>query len=461
MCLTEVELPNIGYPEEPRPELPKSVFDNRLKRLRKRMAKQNLDAMVIYGDREHFANVHYLTNYDPRFEETLLLVLPQGRPKLFVGNEGLGYSKIARLDVERVLYQPFSLLGQPRDKVEPLNRLLRSAGLQDCLRVGVVGSKYFSKIEFDAPEGVFDLPEFIMTSLRRAVSPATVITNETAMFMSATTGLRNILEPEQIADFEWVATCNSQGLLDGICSLEPGMSEHEAFKKMGYNGLALSCHPLCTSGESCLKYGMASATSRILSTGDPVLMTLTYRGTNCCRFGWLARDSSELAQEVSDYIDIVAAPYAKALSNWYETMCIGATGDSLHHAVFDLLPSKFNLQLNAGHQIASDEWTNSLVYAKSEEKISNGMYWQADFFPTAGKTYHGAFAEDGLVIADDKLRLELQTRYPAMWKRIMTRQAFMRDQLGISISDDILPLSNIQGAVIPFFLTPNLVLTCK
>ena len=42
------------------------------------MAEQRLDALVVYADREHFANLLWLTNYDPRFEEA---VAGRARPK--------------------------------------------------------------------------------------------------------------------------------------------------------------------------------------------------------------------------------------------------------------------------------------------------------------------------------------------------------------------------------------------
>ena len=49
--------------------------------------------------------------YDPRFEETLLVILPGGEPTLLVGNEGWGYAEMCRRAYERVLYQTFSLPG--------------------------------------------------------------------------------------------------------------------------------------------------------------------------------------------------------------------------------------------------------------------------------------------------------------------------------------------------------------
>lgn len=458
--LKSVTLPEIGYPEEPRPELPGAVFEARLAKVRKRMGELHLDALVVYGDREHFANLKYLTNYDPRFEESLLIILPEGQPTLFVGNEGMGYSTIARLDVERCLYQSFSLLGQPRDKVVGLDILLRKAGIGKCSRVGEAGWKYFSELEFTNSEKCLDLPDYIASSLRRAAKPGANITNEGAIFMDPVKGLRNTHEPEQLADFEWISACNSQALLDGMRSLRLGMTEHEAFASMKYNGLPLCCHPICSTGDLFIKYGMASATSRRIGLGDPIFMTMSYQGANTCRFGWVAKSAEDLPDDVKDYVDVAASPYAEAQAAWYKALHIGATGDELHHAVADcLIPLGFHIGLNIGHQIAADEWTHSLVSEGSSQKISSGMYWQADFFPTLQTAHHGAFAEDGIAVADAGLRADLAKRYPEMWKRVEARRDFMVKELGIEISDDLLPFSNIQAALMPYFLYPDLCLT--
>ena len=39
--------------------------------LRRRMDERGLDQLVVYADREHSANLSYLTGFDPRFEEAL------------------------------------------------------------------------------------------------------------------------------------------------------------------------------------------------------------------------------------------------------------------------------------------------------------------------------------------------------------------------------------------------------
>ena len=79
-------------------------------------APAGLDAFVVYGDREHAANIAYLTGYDPRFEEALLVLVPGRKPKLLVGNEGWGYAESAAGLMSACSTRPSRLPGQPRDR---------------------------------------------------------------------------------------------------------------------------------------------------------------------------------------------------------------------------------------------------------------------------------------------------------------------------------------------------------
>jgi Xaa-Pro aminopeptidase len=455
-ALKKVTYPNIGFPREARPEIPAPIFASRLARVRRRMAAQKLDALVVYGDREHFANLLWLTNYDPRFEEALLVVLPKGKPVLFVGNEGWSYSNIVKLGVERKLYQTFSLLGQPREKVKPLAWLLQQAGLDGCSSVGVAGWKYFSEGEFENPQDMLDAPDFVARSVRAAIQPGGRVTNETALFMDAENGLRSIAEAEQIVDFEWVATYNSQSVLQGIRALKPGMTEMEGFSAMATCGLPFSCYPTCAGGERFLKNLLVSPSDRRFRLGDAVIMTCAYQGANTCRFGWMARGPRDLPTALRDYVETTAAPYAAALAAWYGTLRIGVTGHELYHAAWDrLTPLGFKLGLNVGHQIAADEWTDSLSDTGSRKKVRSGMYWQADFFAAVSTPHFGAFAEDGVVVADAELRQRIQRDWPTAWKRFQARRRFLIEQLGFSIGDELLPMSNFPAAVIPYFLASD------
>jgi hypothetical protein len=67
--------------------------------------------LLIYGDREHFANIHYFTGYDPRFEESLLILSADHEPIILLGNEGWNYAEVIPYPVKRILSQSLSLAG--------------------------------------------------------------------------------------------------------------------------------------------------------------------------------------------------------------------------------------------------------------------------------------------------------------------------------------------------------------
>src|SRR5262245_36214667 len=107
--LAEIELPEFGLPQT-EPQIPDGVYTERMESARRAADQAGFDALLVYGDREHFANLTYLTKYDPRFEEALLILVPDRTPVLMVGNEGMAYSFICPVPVERVLFQSFSLI---------------------------------------------------------------------------------------------------------------------------------------------------------------------------------------------------------------------------------------------------------------------------------------------------------------------------------------------------------------
>src|ERR687891_1344658 len=61
------------------------------------LARAGTPWVAVYGDREHSANLLFLTGFDPRFEEALLLLGPAGRRVLLVGNEGEVHAATVRL----------------------------------------------------------------------------------------------------------------------------------------------------------------------------------------------------------------------------------------------------------------------------------------------------------------------------------------------------------------------------
>ena len=54
--------------------VPGKLHHGRITALQHELESNNFSHAVVYADREHFANLHFLTNFDPRFEEAVLLL---------------------------------------------------------------------------------------------------------------------------------------------------------------------------------------------------------------------------------------------------------------------------------------------------------------------------------------------------------------------------------------------------
>ncbi len=450
--LDTVDLPDFGMPSTT-PELPDHIYPDRLERLRERAASRGYDHVVVYADREHSANLSYLTGFDPRFEEAMLIVGQNGKPAILVGNECVGMARSAPLPMEVRLFQDFSLPSQPRDRSLSLADLLADEGLRPGVAVGTVGWKTFSD------PGRIEIPSFLTDELRQAVGEQGRVENATDLLIDAADGLRVINEVEQLAYFEYAACQTSQGVRRLLFGLEPGMTERQAVRLLDWNGTPLSCHLMLTSGERA-SLGLLSPGDRTIERGDPLTVAFGIWGALNCRAGFLVAGADELPGDIRDYDDVLVRPYFETVVEWYEALHIGQKGGALQEIVDRRLGDAFfGIFLNPGHQIHLDEWVNTPVAPGSEIELRSGMAMQVDIIPATGTRYFTTNIEDGIALADAGLRKEFSTAYPDAWKRIEARRHFMRDNLGIDLHPDVLPFSNIPAYLPPFLLQPGRVMT--
>ena len=114
-------LQRLDWPDNGTPDLPPAFTieeaEGRVAAVRAVMAQVGYAALVIYGDREHAANLHWVTGFDPRFEEAIL-VITEGDALLIAGNECLAYTVVSPLVkagvVRTGLCASLSLPSQPR-----------------------------------------------------------------------------------------------------------------------------------------------------------------------------------------------------------------------------------------------------------------------------------------------------------------------------------------------------------
>jgi len=453
--LSKVQLPEFGLPKI-QPLISSKIYQSRINQTLKRANEAGFDLLVIYGDREHFANLTYLTGYDPRFEEALLILGNNRPPSLLVGLEGWGYAEISPIKLNRILLKSFSLMGTTRDNEPMLEKVLRAEGIRSGSHVGVVGWKYFDSREATNPECWLEVPSFIVDVLREITGDKSLVKNATSLFMNPENGLRTINELDQLANFEFASTYTSQAIKNALFGLEPGMTEFDVVRLMKLNGLPHSVHLMLSSGPRAA-VGLSSPQLRIIDHGDPFFVAYGLHGALNARGGFVVKNANELSENISDYLEKLVVPYFQAIVEWYELVGIGVKGSELYELIDHHLGDPFfGIMLNPGHYIHLDEWVNSPIDKGSNIELKSGMALQVDVIPSTGTPYFTTNIEDGIALADEKLRSEFEKKYPESWSRIQGRRQFMKKELGIRLKPEILPFSNIPAYLPPFLLNPSM-----
>jgi hypothetical protein len=456
---SKLRLPSFGPASTP-PELPLRLYDARLNRMQERLCAEQIDVLVVYADREHCANVLYLTGFDPRFEEALLLLSADGRRKLLVGNECLGFlPDVTALELEVELFQELSLLGQPRGKSRALREILGEFGVRPGRKVGCAGWKYFEGNLISGGKTALDVPAYLADTLRELAGDRANVLNATDLFMDVRDGLRITNEPEQIAQFEYAARVTSEGVLRVLQHLRPGARESALEKHLDTRGLPLSCHKMISFGEKARR-GLASPSAGRAQLGDPFTIGFGVQGALNCRAGIMARGARDLPAIVRDFYPRFVANYFQVVATWYETVRVGAKSGSVVRAVEGARDkSLYRFAVNPGHYLHIDEWVHSPFSPGSRVILRSGMALQMDIIPVSLGAFCCTNAEDGIVLADASLRATLAQKFPKMWQRMQARRQFMTEGLGLHLDESVLPLSNTPAWLPPYAMDLETVLT--
>lgn len=453
LFLSEVNMPVL--------ELAKEDYEARIRRLAERIKARNLTHMVIYGDREHFSNVEYFTHYDCRFEETLLVVDAQGSCSILLGNEGMGYSSVIPVEIRRYLYQNFSLQGQPRDRLRGLTEILRETGIDENSRIGVAGIKYFEKGTIDSdPEQTYDLPEYIMDGIRKTKG---AMVNATAELTGVPDGIRmRLYTAKEIAWAESAGNRAAAVVQRLLKNLKEGIREEEMACLGGAGFDPQNTHPLVNFGARSVAVGMGSPGLSKLKAGEVGGLCYSVRGNLTSRAGVMAYDETGYQEALKPYLECFYKKYYEAVAAWYRTARVGATGGELYDAVMDLIGEEsFGVTLNPGHFTGTEEWSNAITAKGSAIPVPDGAFMQVDIIAHGDDPVRTGICEDAVVIAGKELQEELQKAYPEVYERIQKRRKVMQEVLGLTLHEDVLPMSNLNGAYYPFMLNTDLVFTIR
>ena len=431
------------------------VYRRRKQLLDARIRQLDMDYIIMYGDREHFANIEYFTKYDCRFEEALFIVRKDGTSWIVVGNEGMPYSAIVPFEINRFYYGNFSLQGQPRYKTPVLSQLFREIGINNHSKVGIAGYKYYECGVDVVPEKCFDIPTYIYQSIEN-VTGCENISDFNRELTSLPDGLRmKIRSANEIAFIEYQAVVAANTMRRLISGVKEGMSEIELSANACADLRPNMAFANILVGEQSVRLGLKSPDdfSR-LKDGNPMTLSFSTRGSMCARSGVAAYGYESLSEQQKEKFDHLYKNYWKAIAAWYATIGIGTKGRVLYSVVAEYIGApEFGLGLNPGYSIGMDEWTNSPVSIDSEIAIHSGTHIQCDIIASCSSPMMNAICEDTVVIADVSLREQLHFQFPEVYDRIIARQSFMRNVLNIPIKDEVLLMSGLNAIMFPFMLS--------
>lgn len=456
VVLQKVRPPERDCPLQ-QPELTDETILERKQKLLCAMRAHGWDQLIVYGDIEHGSNFEYLVGFLPRFEEALLLLDGDGACTLVLGNENLNKGTKARVPAMIVHAPQFSLPNQPCGEKLPLAEILRQAGVRQNAVIGLAGWKLFTNPNEDT-EQMSDVPGYILQALQKAGVNSRFV-NATGIFIGEN-GARTTNNANEAAHYEFAAALASDCVLDAMDLVEPGVPEWKLGEALQQRGQHTSIVTIAASGPRFIK-GNMYPTSRTVKTGDPISLTVGYRGGSSSRCGVAVRDTNELPKEQQDYLQAVAMPYFAAYAAWMENIRIGMQGGEMFELIDTILPrSRYGWKLCPGHLTGEEEWMSSPIYENSKETLKSGMLLQIDIIPSV-PSYAGTCAESTVLLADEDLRSEIGSQYPELWQRVEHRRAYIHDELGIDVPEELLPMCSTVAYLRPCLLDHQKALCLK
>ena len=203
-----VDLPDFGMPDA-RPELPAARYAARLAALRARAdAARATTASSCTPTASTARTSSFLTGFDPRFEEAMLVVGPTAIRRHPRGQRVLGDGR--RRAARRCAAtgsRTSACPSQPRDRSRPLREILAGEGIgrRQPRRRRSAGSRTPDRSRIE-------VPAFLVDELRALTGAGGLVENANDLLIDPADGLRVINDVDQLAAFEHASCQTSTGV---------------------------------------------------------------------------------------------------------------------------------------------------------------------------------------------------------------------------------------------------------
>lgn len=370
-------------------KITKNEFSERAGNIKRIMERQNLDAILVYGDEYRKENLRYVSNYWPIFERGAMLMGHHTNPIVLCAPEGEETAKEMsvwedvrlvpdflcvtvpdKIDYPKACYTSFQKLAAELKTAGPLKRLgISGMDAMPAALLGVIEEAFECEIEDANP---------ILFELRKTKSKAEIECLQEAARI-ADEGMKAIMQTNIIGMTE-VAAC---GIAEGTARQEG--AEHIIFTVFG-------------SGERTHTI-VGRPTNKIIADGDMIMLALAvqYEGyVATCEAPFAVGAVSDKTKHVIDVLIHASAagrPYLKAGTPMKEFVCaVKKCFRDAGLSEYDIYPPLHGIGCAEAESPYPDEHT--------EEKFEVGMTVNTDIslFGLPGGSNR---IEEGFVITED------------------------------------------------------------
>jgi len=247
-------------------EILQDEFDQRIRKIQEEMTKVNLDVVLVQSNEADFANVRYLSDYWPIFEQAGIIVPQRGEAILLIGPESETFardrSKIKK--IRKILqYRESAEPDYPDMVISSFKEVLKEAcGGRAINRLGIIGYS------------IMPLP--VYEEIKRVLPRAEIVKADELMF-----GMRVIKSESEIILLREASHISEIALEQVLNSIKPGMSELQvvgiAQKAIYDNGAEYEGMPQYVLSGKNTTHAISRSSHKIIQKNELVQLNISAR----------------------------------------------------------------------------------------------------------------------------------------------------------------------------------------
>jgi Xaa-Pro aminopeptidase len=247
-------------------EIPKSEFQERVRRVQAELARRGLDGLLTFGNEAEPQFVRYFSDYWPAFETAGVLIPVEGDPILIIGPESLTYAQSrSKIDVIRQVLQ-YRESSEPEYPGKPLDTM---AGLFDEISGGR-GVRRLATVGYP----ITTIP--VWEGLREAMAGAEIVRADDIVIE-----MRKVKSPNELALLREAFRISEQAIEAILARIKPGMTELQvvgiAQEAIYRNGGEYEGHPLYVLSGRNSANAIGRPTHKRLQEGEVIQLNIGAR----------------------------------------------------------------------------------------------------------------------------------------------------------------------------------------